>query len=487
MTSALTFRLLLVLIVLTATLFLVDHFGINPDNSWQFIAAERLLDYHGYCCEHLVELNPPLATYITTVAVLLHRVFSFSPLASHTGLTLGLISLSLILSRSVIETSGLPPDRQYRILLTLCVLFLLLPGTMFGERDHWLIILVLPYLLSFASRAGKPLRSNLIPIVIGATAGIGFSLKPQTLVVVAALEITLAAKSGKWTAILSPYLYSLLSTVTIYVILLLTFNKEYLAIVPTIYRVYGYIGWPAIYNYALFGIAIVALALALRLTHRAALHDGSMEIGFVFYLLLASLVFAIIAFVQNKGWPYYYLPTLTLSSFSILMLLPLAEHTRATFLACIAVAFAVATMFYRPHPASKQQRQIEAYLAHSGRASVMFLDADIASAYPAVLNSGLSPVGRSPFLWWLPATRTRANKLSDAQAEDILRYWDNTVIADINSGKPDIIFTREKGEYLSHFLAYERFRRVFRAYCESTEVADEFIAFLRCTPDPSSK
>lgn len=121
---------------------------LSGDVSYLMQAAEQLSSKERYAT-HIFETNPPLILYLYMPAVWLIKHFSWTPAFGLRSYVMILSFLSLALSFSFLKKLINPGDKQvlYAVFITLLFAFFILPLDSFGQREHLLIILIMPYLL----------------------------------------------------------------------------------------------------------------------------------------------------------------------------------------------------------------------------------------------------------------------------------------------------------------------------------------------------
>jgi putative flippase GtrA len=148
---------------------------LNHDTSWYLIATSRWLD-GAELYRDIVEINPPLAFYLTAPAVLLARATGLVPHHAYVLQVIALTLPSLLWLRSLLRRAPLDETHR-RIMLAAGVAALCLaPIVEFGQRDHLMMIFVLPYI---ALMAFTPPSSRAERCLIGAFALLGLALKPH--------------------------------------------------------------------------------------------------------------------------------------------------------------------------------------------------------------------------------------------------------------------------------------------------------------------
>jgi hypothetical protein len=141
----------------------------------------------------LVETNPPLIIWFSTIPVSLSHLLHLDPYVALKVIVFVLIGGSMLWSARLLRSTDLvnSPFLSYLSLGALLSAEIFLLPYAFGQREHLLVLLVLPYVLSGIA----PDRSRLSIIelcAIGIAAGIGVCFKPQQVLILAALEFFLA-------------------------------------------------------------------------------------------------------------------------------------------------------------------------------------------------------------------------------------------------------------------------------------------------------
>ncbi|NNG14963.1 MAG: hypothetical protein HKM89_00695, partial [Gemmatimonadales bacterium] len=145
----------------------------GADNAYLLHAAGRVLDGARLYVD-IIEINPPLIVAFNFPPVLIARITGLPDLLVFrigVGLLLG---VSILLSQASLRPIFRGEHRGRRALtLLLAFVLFILPAETFGEREHLMLALVLPYLfLVVARRMGRPAPMPYAH-VIGVLAGFG--------------------------------------------------------------------------------------------------------------------------------------------------------------------------------------------------------------------------------------------------------------------------------------------------------------------------
>src|SRR5262249_10178229 len=150
---------------------------MNHDVSWFFFVARGQLD-GGQLYRDFIEPNAPLASLSMIPAVVMGQLLN---LGAHESIVINVLLLTWLS-----YLLCLPSLRRFRLQLVdmaslpiaMLLGFFILPGHNFGQREHLIAVLILPYLLSAALRSSDvrlPLGWAVAAGVLGAFA---IGLKP---------------------------------------------------------------------------------------------------------------------------------------------------------------------------------------------------------------------------------------------------------------------------------------------------------------------
>ncbi|MFO1185756.1 MAG: hypothetical protein U1E56_13375 [Bauldia sp.] len=278
---------------------------LNHDAAWMLEGAGRLLDGGAFGRE-IVDVNPPLSWWIGMVPAALARASGLAPAAAFVAFVLALAGASLLLTARLLALAGTPSETRGGILLATAAVLLIAPGYDFGQREHTMLIVAVPYaVLAALRREAVPLAAGLA-FGVGAFAALGFCLKPHFLLVPALLEVWLLMATRRWlgwfraeTAVLGLLALAYLAAIRL-------FAPDYLAqVLPD--ALAGY--WA--YNSDLLTV-IVAVARdtlpALAVTGLLVAVGGGRPAPLTMALLVAAAGATLGALAQLKGWPYHLLP-----------------------------------------------------------------------------------------------------------------------------------------------------------------------------------
>jgi hypothetical protein len=366
--------------------------AVGHDQMWCLYVAERMLHGTTLYGPHLLESNPPLIMWMlllpASMARIVHLPLSvvFKIFVLVTEVAIGAACLHLL------RRFPSPPvkARLWAMVFALVCIFGVFPARDFGQRDHLLVFLFLPYVLAAALDAETgPGRSRLTiwtRIAIGVVAGVGISLKPHHLLVPAAIEVALLLKrrgaKARIGVALRPEALALVATCALYLAAIRVLTPQYLTeVLPILRDTYwaiGHLTLPQLIGEAieLHVLAAVALALALLVGLRKAPALTAL-------LLVAGVASMAAYYLQGTGWYYQQIPAIGFFAFALcLELLDLAE--------CRHVAFPI----WAPKAAAELSFAAIALTAYFSGYTL---------AHPLSFPSGLSATPDPSFFRGLPA------------------------------------------------------------------------------------
>jgi hypothetical protein len=178
----------------------------------------------------------------------------------------------------------------------------------FGQREHLVILFLMPYILAVASGTIYQFRAPSC-VALGALAGLAVCFKPQQIFVVVCLEILFVFRTRSLKRVFRPELLALTLTGCAYVAAILSFTPPYFKqVVPILRDSYWAFGESNALAFAIhqgrINLAGVILGLALWMATRRSLRMPTISLA-----LLACAFGAALSYdLQHTGWTYQGLP-----------------------------------------------------------------------------------------------------------------------------------------------------------------------------------
>ncbi len=248
----------------------------------------------------IIDPNPPLIFYLHLIPNILSPYLNVSSLNIFIFMVYVLILLSLVVCSRI--ASLLYDNKIILRGISLSVLFTLAIyiRSDFGQREHLLLILTMPYIFSVAARASDTALKPTLAILIGIMGGIGVCLKPYFLFVPIFLETYLIVYKRRILSFLN------ISTITILIFLISYVSFVYFHIpdyinfvVPYLLEVYKVFNVPSIFH------MLPALWIFLIIIPFLLLHRGISKDSIVISLLITTIALAFSFILQMKPWHYH--------------------------------------------------------------------------------------------------------------------------------------------------------------------------------------
>lgn len=442
----------LLLVVVGAAVALRIILPANTDVSWLITIGEKMLDGQRLYVD-VLEVNPPASALLYLLPVALARLFGLAPELLVDAFVLVAAAASIGLSGHILAQSRwLDRFDGWRLAAWTAAILTVLPMQVFGEREHIAVIVMLPLLAAAVVRAGDAVPPAMAVVVAGLGAGITVIIKPHFAIPVGAAMIAAAVHARSWRPIFAPENWIAAALAAVYGAWVLVAFPEFLRdIVPLVQAVYLPVRAPS------WKLVADPTVLATLATWRvlAAWRPGELLKPPYGVLLAASAGFAVVYFIQGKGWPYHSYPILATALVALAMAgldrLPATiapgteEHSaaarwlpRITLAAVVVVGCAWMSFQGNMGPLVEPIRKLKP------QPTMLAISADFSTGHPLAREVGGTWVSRVGSLWissgvfhQLVVDRPQGERLARLRryaTQD--RDW---LIEDIRRAKPDII------------------------------------------------
>ena len=314
-----TVRHVLALLAIAPIFFLIP---ITHDAAWQMWIGRQML--HGAdLYTEIVEVNPPLWFWMTVPIAGAAEILEISGLTALTAFFLVVIAISIRLTKQVLPR-GVP--------LWPMLVAMLFPLQHFAQREHFALIVAIPYVLLVARREQGDTVAPRDAALIGIVAALGFALKPQFALVPLVLELW-AWKARK----IRPETVALAAAAVAYSAALLAFEPDYLKnALPLALTAYSHFK-PLQFGSLLPGLAAILFASPLLLRAR----------GLAAAFTVAGLAFYLVYILQLKGWDYQAVPGLGMLLVAVTLTTQCSNVQRALVFASAIVIIAPNAVPYK--------------------------------------------------------------------------------------------------------------------------------------------
>lgn len=280
------------------------------DQTWLLYLAQRVLDGAELGFRDISEPNPPLIVWLSMIPVAIGRVLDIRLTEALQGCLAALIAISVIWSAALVRRGPAAHSSQFAGWFALVALFATVvhPWQNFGQREHIMVLLVLPYLMIAAGRLegqAPPLRQA---VIAGLCAGIGFLLKPHFLLVVVAIEMVLLVRSRHIRSLFYLEAMAMIAVGLSYIAAIWLFSPNYLRetlpLALSTYTDYHHATLSEMIS-ATRGLKMLALVLLWAVLYRRLPHRALATV-----LLLGAIGSTFGALAQLKGHESHFVPAI---------------------------------------------------------------------------------------------------------------------------------------------------------------------------------
>lgn len=414
---------------------------INHDTAWYLIATREWLG-GAELYTRLIEVNPPLNFYFTVPAISLADLLGISDTnGSYLALSL-LIFLILYWCCAILRDElHVSPGQRAALLSGITVAFVAPALNNFGQREHLMVILTMPWLLGELASEPKLHRRQIVRAIVAA---LGICLKPHFVLFPAAVTVLLILRERSPRPLVSAGNFTFLAVGLGYIGFVAAVHPAYLSqIVPIAQEVYGAYG--ATFGIVFFRIAIeiiLALVLARVVLSRSTQHPGA---DLFAVMALAGLG---CYFLQGTGFGYHAIPFRAYAFIGfcfVIVLNPLPKVIMVTTgLAAISLmAINIERGFYQNN-AALEIADVAQDLG--GIDSLMVLSSFVHAGPSTAIASGARWVSRYPANWLVPGALNRLEKIDCendpaicATLETIAQRNRGDNLTDIAATPPDLL------------------------------------------------
>ncbi|MES2710102.1 MAG: hypothetical protein V4653_00830 [Pseudomonadota bacterium] len=427
------------LILLIGNLFIEGRAPMKDDVAWLIHVAQSWLDGgQPYVTE--IEVNPPPIIWFSAFAVWLARRLGASVSFVYPGLVSAVFTLvawwvaSLLARREVFRPAAAV------FLITLAVL-LFIPAAEFGQREHLIAALALPWIVWRAATGNGSTLDAREGFAAGLLAGVCCALKPLFVIPFLLVELAMWRRDGRigWPGMAG----AVVSGVTL-ALLSLVAHPAYLAeVVPLAmshYRVPFQLALLLPPGTLLLGAALGAALVLWWLRRHELRHAG---------LILALLVFAIGAmvnyFIPGRGWFYHRIPATVatvLALAAMCVLLPVPVLARAGVAAMLLALAGQAGGRYVPRVAiatglaPADVHQIAAIAREHHATGLMAFSGTLGRGFPVVELSHTRWSSRFASMWAVRSELLDELAHPGVSGPTVARRW---VVDDFLAACPDIV------------------------------------------------
>jgi hypothetical protein len=478
--------------VLVTALGLVCEFLIWPDwdAAWLLTIARRMREGATLYSEDLIEINPPTIIECARLALWLSDALGVEAITAWRLLVFTFVQLSLAISLPLLRRSltGTAAHLFLPAAVLLAAVLSCLPGVDYGQREHLILLLSMPYVLASGLQINGDPLSLKARLACGAMLAAALSIKPQYALMVLLVEAGTVLYTRR------PWVWLRVETVSAFVIvvvLALSIAFRYPGYasfaVPLAFRFYGEYGDLHItLSHAAYLIAATTAVLAMWLFR--------INLAGPVTLLVAGVGAFLVFVAQRKGWNYQLLPargylfmagglagllvanllaTRSVINLSFIFIRRLSVVGAVAMMLTVAALLARRTVNINNGPWPAQFSALTAIIEQAHPAGVPLsmttLSIDMFPAFPVVEVVGGGWASRFSCLWMIPAIEARERTGGDdATPERSGRVYLTAAIAEDLARRPPTIVLVEEGRsrLLDDILSAPAVRDALGAYHE---------------------
>jgi hypothetical protein len=477
----------------------------GPDTGFLLDEAARVLDGARLYVD-LVDMNPPLIVLLNMAVVFLAGQLGLPEvLAYRLGCTLALLALLLLTARLLRQL--MPGELAFRRGVTLLFAFALftLAGQDFGEREHLVLALTVPYIVLAAGRAARREVPPLAAALSGLLAGVAFVLKPPFALLWLLLEAYLRLRRRVAWRALPPETVGIGGFLALCAVATVVWAPGYLELVRLLAAPYTNFLYVPFWELLVRGpgaLLIVFALLAFVALRRHIRHPDALGV-----VGLGALACLMAGAAQQKGFSYHFYPALALAAVLLGLIAWDASESRGTWVVaiyrviassvfatlvvvvCVRAATDIVRRSHDPEY-TQMERLLPLVRARAAGESVYVMSYNISSAYPLLNYAGAHSASRFAQLWILPAAYMdqlrgaaplRFRTLRDMTPSE--RFLNQAVFEDLRDRRPKLLLVLQHArdlpengfrrlDYIGYFARDPRIAGVLDRYQLLADLGD---------------
>lgn len=450
---------------------------LNHDTAWYLYVAQGLLDGKELY-KDFVEVNPPLAIWLTVPVPWAARLTGFDPVKVFYMLVFLLTAFTLLAARRYAGLmSAIPAGGRGMLLVLATAILLFVPSGNFGQREQLIALLFLPWLLLRAARADGARPKSIEAAAAGIVAAMGICLKPHSVLAPICVEIVLLLRGRQWRMPFAAENLAGAASAAAYVTIVALFAPTYFTTMVQL-GVHAYVpfyggdsGWVVAMSLPA-GVAIVIAAGMI------AMADAGRQRTLAAVLLAAAVGFLASYFAQAKGFPYQLMPAQIyagLAAAAVVAMISASRNPLPAKLIAAGLTGLVLLLSYRAQSytyfGAPFERMIDEYRP-AGR-SVFIATTNVYKGFPLVLKRNLVWASRFPAQWLAPyvASKWQGGPLPD---DAIVTFALDAAVGDLAQFRPDVVVIDVSNEqtyvpghhfdYVKFWAMDARFAAIWRDY-----------------------
>jgi hypothetical protein len=472
----------LVVFALLARLGVARASGVlsaNHDIGWFLHAGEVWLD-GGEIGVDVIDTNPPLVIWLSGGEVALARLLGVTPLVLHAWLTCLLAAAGAWLAGRALARAGFAAAERSAFGLLLVAFAAVVSGYEFGQRELWLVFLLLPY----GAWALVPGRWSLERALAGLGLALAVALKPHY---VAAVLVVEALRFSELRSVREHLRFELVLAAVcapIYLGAIQLDSPSYWSDARDTLAVY------AAYDRAVPAWSVHTLLVAMALVAGAGVWRFGPRVRAPGLFAALALAGALAARLQHKNFAYHHIPTdvfagAALALAALAFARPLLRSARGALgLELGAACLASCALLFLP----VRERDVELRTAESSVLSrlapeegFLVFTASVGATFPAANFSAGRSLSPYSCLWLIAGNYSEAELAASAfpyraltEMPAVERRALERVVAVLDERAPRVLLFDVRAAKQAFGRSPFEFRRYFEAHPDFARLLDEY-------------
>ncbi|NEV01621.1 hypothetical protein [Bradyrhizobium uaiense] len=410
---------------------------LNADLGWLLTANEKILAGQTLGVD-LFESNPPLSVYMYMPAAMLARMTGVAPEFVVIVLVIIEIAGALLMIDCAARHAGYETRERDVLAWCFALLFAILPGSVFGQREHIAVVALTPFVAITAIR-WRGMDPGPVAILVGLGAGLAMSIKPFFALVMGLPIIVAIVRQRSIRPLLTVEASVAAVTAIAYAAVVAVVFPDYLfTYAPMVADAYLPIRMEFV---SLILIPISVIGASVGFVRIAASHNVKAWSEATPWLA-ASVGGAAAFLVQGKGWPYTAFSLCLLAIAAPLLLYRANTMRTSVVTAGVCVIVLIGIYLSTPAPGFPPLEQRVQALAKHPR--LLTITDHIALGHPLVRELHGVWVGSScaQLLAGGAILREQDPNLSDrvrAKLNNVVAFERRQLLTNLRNGHPDVI------------------------------------------------
>jgi len=468
---------------------------INHDVAWYIYAANEFVD-GAILYQDVVDVNPPLIIFISIPPVIIADILGLSEITIFKWYII-IIALSISILSYILTIKYNYNNYKWlirSIFVIIIYLVFVYPLRDFGQREHLMVLFILPYIASIVMSLENIKYNKYVEIIIGLCAGIGFSVKPYFILVWIIIEVYLIIENKNINSIFRYVNGGIVTVFILYAISGIYWFENYINLALLAKESYS------AYNSNMTDILQhhIIKYWAVGLILFIVMHIIKSNNKVINIIFIASTCSLFIAIIQQKGWSYHYYPAIFFITIYFLIVMPLTlfKYTNMLLFSInikrmiLILSFLVIAYLLLPNIiTSINYRYNNIYInnftryvdENASEEYIYIFSSSVYPSFPLINYSNAKWSSRFNCLWLIPGAYNNKNKNSRNYSYKSIfdmdqpeRYMFDSIIHDIKDKQPHLLlfdnskykqgFGNTSFDYKDYFLSDARFRDIFDDY-----------------------